>query len=196
MSFDYYCSIPWGFISGTGESIYNKRCGDIQGRLAEHDLIATVSRHDLFDVEYYLVEFTNDYGGGLYPTCGKIAKALDIPTEWVNLYTCEHNGRTIYAVKEEELHSLHLNDDGRLEWVEPFDFHKALSKYNTISLIKEQLGKSCKRVCVYLDEGLIFLKCNLSSKIIAEKLGISEDSIVDISLTFDDITHVIIVEDD
>ena len=201
MSFEYYFDIPWGLrqmdLIYSGESIYNKRCRDIQEQLAEYDLIATVSRHDLFDVDYYLIEFNNnDYGGGKHPSCGKIAEALDIPNECVNLYTCEYKSRTVYAVKEGELHCRYLNDDGRLEWVEQFDFHKALSKYNTSSLIKEQLGKNCKRVVSYLQDGLIFVECHLSSKIIAEKLGISEDSIVDISLTFDDITHVIIVEDD
>ena len=179
-----------------GKSIEAKRCDDIEQQLAEHDLIAIVSRHDLFDVEYYLVEFTNDYGGGLYPTCGKIAKALDIPNEWVNLYTCEYNGRTVYAVKEEELNRKYKNCDGRLEWVEPFDFHKALSKYNTSSLIKEQLGKICKRVVLYLDDGLILLECHLSSDSIAEMLGISKDSVVDVSISFNELTHVIIVEEE
>ena len=34
-----------------------------------------------------------------------------------------------------------------------------------------------------------------SSNIIAEKLGISEGSVVDVSCSFEDLTHVIIVED-
>lgn len=198
MSFDYYCSIPLGLISGTGESIYNKRCRDIQEQLAEYDLIATVSRHDLFDVEYYLVEFTNDYGGGLYPTCGKIAKALDIPTEWVNLYTCEYNGRTVYAVKEEELHSLHLNDDGRLEWVEPFDFYEAVNSSHPNSRIKKQLEYCRRVVSCYKDKGIILIDCSSSAKCVADGLGISEESVIDVSCTLKEssITHIIIIEEE
>lgn len=187
----------WDYsLIGGHESIYQKRCRDIQEKLAESNLIATVSRHDLFDVEYYIVEFTNDYGGGKHPSQRSIAKALEIPDVWVNLYNCELGGKTVYAVKEKELNGKHINCDGRLEWVEPFDFHKALSKYNTGDLIKEQLGEKCKRVVLYLDDGLIFLECNRSYKFIAMDLGISEDSIVDVSCSFDDLTHVIIVEDD
>ena len=187
--FDTYCD--WN----GGKSIQAKRCDDIEQQLAEHCLIANVSRHDLFDVEYYLVEFTKDYGGGLYPTCGKIAKALDIPNEWVNLYTCECNGKTVYAVKEEELNRKHKNCDGRLEWVEPFDFHKVLKKYNARDLIQNQIGYGCHRVELYVDDGLVMIECSYSSKVIAENLGISEESIVDVRDTFNELTHVIIVED-
>ena len=187
--FDTYCD--WN----GGKSIQAKRCDDIEQQLAEHCLIANVSRHDLFDVEYYLVEFTKDYGGGLYPTCGKIAKALDIPNEWVNLYTCEYNGRTVYAVKEEELNCKHKNCDGRLEWVEPFDFNKVLKKYNARDLIQNQIGYGCHRVELYVDDGLVMIECSYSSKVIAENLGISEESIVDVRDTFNELTHVIIVED-
>lgn len=201
MSFEYYCSIPCGLSDGLifpkkgCKSIQAMRCDDIEQQLAEHRLFANVSRHTLFGEKLYILSFNKDYGGGVHPDECNISRALQIPDEWVSLYDCDEN-KTEYAVKEKELNCKYKNDDGRLEWDNPFDFHKALSKYNTISLIKEQLGKSCKRVCVYLDDGLIFLECNLSSKIIAEKLGISEDSIVDISLTFEDMTHVIIIEEE
>ena len=177
-----------------GKSIEAKRCDDIEQQLAEHWLIANVSRHRLFGVKLYIVSFTKDYGGGKHPSDKNIAEALQIPKEWVSLYDCDEN-KTEYAVKEEKLNCKHMNDDGRLEWSNPFDFHKALSKYNTSDLIKEQLGKDCERVVSYNLDGLIFLECNLSSNIIAKKLGISEGSVVDVSCTFDDLTHVIIVED-
>ena len=199
MSFDYYYGVPWGLrqmnIINGGKTIHTKRCDDIEQQLAEHQLYANVSRHRLFGVKLYIVSFTKDYGGGEYPSDKKIARALQIPDEWVSLYDCDEN-KTEFAVKEEKLNCKHMNDDGRLEWVEPFDFHKALSKYNTSSLIKEQLGKSCKRVVLYLDDGLILLECHLSSDSIAEMLGISKDSVVDVSISFDELTHVIIVEDE
>ena len=183
-----------GTYMWTGKSIEAKRCDDIEQQLAEHWLIANVSRHRLFGEKLYIVSFTKDYGGGKHPSDENIAEALQIPDEWVSLYDCDEN-KTEFAVKEEKLNCKHKNCDGRLEWVEPFDFHKALSKYNTSSLIKEQLGKDCERVVSYSLDGLIFLECNLSSNIVAKKLGISEGSVVDVSCTFDDLTHVIIIED-
>ena len=186
--FDTYCD--WN----GGKSIQAKRCDDIEQQLAEHCLFANVSRHTLFNVKLYIVSFTKDYGGGKHPSDKNIAEALEIPEEWVCLYDCDSN-KTEYAVKENELNRKYENCDGRLEWVEPFDFHKALSKYNTSNLIEEQLGKDCERVVTYSLDGLIFLECNLSSNIIAKKLGISEGSVVDVSCTFDELTHVIIVED-
>ena len=178
-----------------GKSIEAKRCDDIEQQLAEHQIYANVCRHTLFGEKLYILSFNKDYGGGVHPDKYNISIALQIPDEWVSLYDCDEN-KTEYAVKEKELNCKHKNCDGRLEWVKQFDFHKALSKYNTSSLIKEQLGKNCKRVVSYLQDGLIFIECHLSSKIIAEKLSISEDSIVDVSITFDDLTHVIIVEDE
>lgn len=198
MSFDYYYSMPWGLrqmnIINGGKTIHAKRCDDIEQQLAEHCLIANVSRHRLFGENLYIVSFNKDYGGGKHPSDKNIAEALEIPEEWVSLYDCDSN-KTEYAVKEEKLNWKHKNCDGRLEWVEPFDFHKALSKYNTSDLIEEQLGKDCERVVTYSLDGLIFLECNLSSNIIAKKLGISEGSVVDVSCSFDDLTHVIIIED-
>ena len=190
--FDTYCD--WN----GGKSIEAKRCDDIEQQLAEHCLIANVSRHDLFDVEYYLVEFTKDYGGGLYPTCGKIAKALDIPNEWVNLYTCECNGMTVYAVKEKELNRKYENCDGRLEWVEPFDFNKAVNSSKPNSRIKKQLEYCRRVVSCYKDKGIILIDCSLSAKCVADGLGICEESVIDASCTLKEsgITHIIIIEDD
>ena len=198
MSFDYYCDMPWSLMNigleFPSKPIQAKRCDDIEQQLAEHRIYANVSRHTLFGEALYIVSFTKDYGGGKHPTDKNIAEALQVRDDWVCLYDCDEH-KTEYAVKEKELNCKHKNCDGRLEWDNPFDFHKALSKYNTSSLIKEQLGKNCKRVVPYLDDGLIFLECNRSFKFIAEDLGISEESVVDVSDSFEDLTHVIIVED-
>lgn len=196
MSFDYYCSEPWRAMDliYPNKPIQAKRCDDIEQQLAVHNIIANVSRHTLFNVKLYILSFTKDYGGGKHPDVKNIAEALEIPEEWVSLYDSDCN-KTEYAVKEEKLNCKHKNCDGRLEWIKPFDFNKALSKYNTSDLIEEQLGKDCERVVSYNLDGLIFLECNLSSNIVAKKLGISEGSVVDVSCTFDDLTHVIIVED-
>ena len=203
MSFEYYCSVPWGLrqmdLIYSGESIYNKRCRDIQEQLAEYDLIATVGRHDLFDVDYYLIEFNNNgYGGGKYPSCGKIAEALDIPNECVNLYTCEYKSRTVYAVKEGELHCRYLNDDGRLEWDNPFDFYEAVNSGNPNSRIKKQLEYCRRVVSCYKDKGIILIDCSSSAKCVADGLGICEESVIDVSCTLKEsgITHIIIIEEE
>lgn len=198
MDFEYYCSVPWGLrdmgLVFPSKPVQAMRCDDIEQQLAEHRLFANVSRHRLFGEALYIVSFTKDYGGGKHPTDENIAEALQIPDEWVSLYDCDNN-KTEYAVKEKELNCKHKNCDGRLEWNNPFDFHKAISKYNARDLIQNQIGYGCRRVELYENDGLVMIDCSYSSKVVAENLGISEESVVDVSGTFDGLTHVIIVED-
>ena len=192
---------PLGIYSmewSCGEKSLNaKRCDDVEQQLAEHHLFANVSRHTLFDKKMYIVSFNKCFGGGKYPTIGKIADALDIPSRWVNLYECTED-KTEFAVLEKELNGKHENCDGRLEWVEPFDFYKAVNSGNPNSRIKKQL-KSCRRVVsCYKDKGIILIDCPLSSRCVADYLGISEESVIDASCTLKEsgITHIIIVEED
>ena len=200
MSFDYYCSLPWELramdLIYPKKSIQAMRCDDIEQQLAEHELFANVSRHTLFDDKLYIVEFKKSYSGGGYPTTTKIARALEIPTDWVSLYECNDH-LTSYAVLEDKINNKYMNGDGRLEWNNPFefDFNKALKKYNAEDLIQNQIGSGCKRVATYTDDGLVMLDCCYSSKVVAEDLGISEESVIDVSFDFDGLTHVIIVED-
>ena len=201
MDFEYYCSVPWGLrdmgLVFPSKPVQAKRCDDIEQQLAEHRIYANVSRHRLFGEALYIVSFTKDYGGGKHPTDENIAEALQIPDEWVSLYDCDEN-KTEYAVKEMQLNCKHKNCDGRLEWDNPFefDFNKALKKYNAEDLIQNQIGSGCKRVATYTDDGLVMLDCCYSSNVIAEDLGISKESVIDVSFDFDGLTHVIIVEDD
>lgn len=195
--FRFPINMPDPMIIGCGEKSLNaKRCDDIEEQLAEHRLYANVSRHTLFDKAMYIVSFNKDYGGGEFPSVGKIADALDIPSRWVNLYECSATD-TQYAVLEKELNGKHKNSDGRLEWVEPFDFYKAVNSGNPNERIKKQL-KSCRRVVsCYKDKGIILIDCALSSRCVADYLGISEDSVIDASCTLKEsgITHIIIVEE-
>ena len=199
MDFEYYCSVPWGLrdvgLVFPSKPVQAKRCDDIEQQLAEHRIYANVSRHRLFGEALYIVSFTKDYGGGKHPTDENIAEALEIPDEWVSLYDCDEN-KTEYAVKEKELNCKYKNCDGRLEWDNPFDFHKALKKYNAEDLIQIQIGDGCRRVATYTDGGLVMLDCRYSSKTIADRLGISKESIVDVTDDFEDLTHVIIIEEE
>ena len=179
-----------------GKSIEAKRCDDIEQQLAEHRLYAKISRHILFGWKMYIVSFGKDNGGGDYPSVGKIAKALEIPDSWVSLYEC-NTIDTQYAILEDKLNREHKNSDGRLEWVEPFDFYKAVNSGNPNERINKQL-KSCRRVVsCYRDKGIILIDCPLSSKCVANKLGISEESVIDASCTLKEsgITHIIIIEE-
>ena len=125
--FRFPINMPDPMIIGCGEKSLNaKRCDDIEEQLAEHRLYANVSRHTLFDKAMYIVSFDKDNGGGEFPSVGKIADALDIPSRWVNLYECSATD-TQYAVLEKELNGKYKNSDGRLEWVEPFDFFEAVN---------------------------------------------------------------------
>ena len=195
--FRYPIGVHDMMVFGCGDkSIELKRCDDIEKQLAEHRLYANVSRHTLFDKKMYIV-FFNDDNGGEYPSIGKIADALEIPNSWVSLYEVTANN-TQYAVLEKELNGKHKNSDGRLEWVEPFDFYKAVNSGNPNERINKQL-KSCRRVVsCYKDKGIILIDCPLSSKCVANNLGICEDSVIDASCTLKEsgITHIIIVEED
>lgn len=178
-----------------GKSIEMKRCDDVEQQLAEHRLYANVSRHTLFDKKMYIVSFDKDNGGGEFPSVGKIADALDIPSRWVNLYECSATD-TQYAVLEKELNGKYKNSDGRLEW-EQFDFYKAVNSGNPNSRIKKQLKTCRKVVSCYKDEGIILIDSSSSAKCVAEGLGICEDSVIDVSCTLKEsgITHIIIIEE-
>ena len=195
--YGYPIGMPDRMFFGRGdESIEVKRCNDIEQQLAEHQLFANVSRHTLFDKKMYIVSFNKYFGGGSYPTNGKIADALDIPSRWVNLYECTED-KTEFAVLEKELNGKHENCDGRLEWVEPFDFYKAVNSGNPNERIKKQL-KSCRKVVsCYKDEGIILIDSSSSAKCVAEGLGICEESVIDVSCTLREsgITHIIIIEE-
>ena len=201
MIFEYYFNIPWGLrqmdLIYSGESIYNKRCRDIQEQLAEHRLFANVSRHTLFGEKLYILSFNKDYGGGVHPDKYNISIALEIPDEWVSLYDCDDN-KTEYAVKEKELNCKHKNCDGRLEWVEPFDFYEAVNSSNSNSRIKKQLEYCRRVVSYYKDKGIILIDCSSSAKCVADGLGISEESVIDVSCTLKEsgITHIIIIEEE
>ena len=180
-----------------GKSIEVKRCDDVEQQLAEHQLFANVSRHTLFDKKMYIVSFNKYFGGGSYPTNDKIADALDIPPRWVNLYECTED-KTEFAVLEKELNGKYKNSDGRLEWVEPFDFYKVVNSGNPNERIKKQL-KICRRVVsCYKDEGIILIDSGSSAKCVADELGICEESVIDVSYTLKEsgITHIIIIEED
>ena len=195
--YSYPISMPDMMFWGCGEKSLNaKRCDDVEQQLAEHRLYANVSRHTLFDKAMYIVSFDKDNGGGEFPSVGKIADALDIPSRWVNLYECSATD-TQYAVLEKELNGKYKNSDGRLEWVEPFDFYEAVNSGNPNERINKQL-KTCRRVVsCYKDEGIILIDSSSSAKCVAEGLGICEESVIDVSCTLREsgITHIIIIEE-
>ena len=194
--YSYPIGMPDMMVFGCGEKSLNaKRCDDVEQQLAEHQLYANVSRHTLFDKAMYIVSFDKDNGGGEFPSVGKIADALDIPSRWVNLYECSATD-TQYAVLEKELNGKYKNSDGRLEW-EQFDFFEAVNSGNPNSRIKKQL-KSCRRVVsCYKDDCIILIDSSSSAKCVADELGICEDSVIDVSCTLREsgITHIIIIEE-
>ena len=50
--------IPW--IGYNGDTKYQRRCRQIRERLCEYNIKSRVSRHTLFDEEYYLVAISED----------------------------------------------------------------------------------------------------------------------------------------
>lgn len=180
----------------SGETMNSMRCRDVETQLAEYCLYASVSRHTVFGIKMYLLEFQKDYGGGKHPSKDNISEALDILIEWVDLYECEAVGKTVYAVKECNLNNKHMDENGRLVWHKSFDLQEILDSNLPVTLIKKQLG-NCDTVIIKRDKGIILLNCRKSAETVAEKLGVSEESVTDISCeTNGEITHIVIVEDE
>lgn len=115
--FDWY--LPYG--GGVIPSIWNRRCKAIEKELSEHCIKGVVSRHTLFDVDYYLVEVSDNR---TYIDGNKIADALMIPKDWICLYHCKFNEGTYYAILERELNDKYEDCDGELVFRKPFSLEK------------------------------------------------------------------------
>ena len=103
-------NIHWSnWVNFMGKSIYGLRCDDIEKELCKHGLKANVHRHDCFGVDYYVIE--EAYKSVCFDK-GMIAKALNIPMDWVDLASVD-DMISKYWVKEEELNDKYLDCDGR-----------------------------------------------------------------------------------
>lgn len=96
-------------------NIYFRRSDAILKQLKKHDIRnVKVSRHHLGDWLFYVLEF-NRNNSDKYVDEKDIAKALDIPTEWVYFIHIDvENSISIYWIDEEKLHDKYLDDDGEL----------------------------------------------------------------------------------
>ena len=63
-------------------------------------MVAKVHRHSLFGVEYIVIIFDREANGYISTAQRKIAEALQIPLEWVDMVTCCDPQE--YFVKEKE----------------------------------------------------------------------------------------------
>lgn len=123
-------------------TVWNRRCRAIEQQLKSKGLEAKVWRHDLFKVDYYVVNL-NEKSSELYWTDIKnIANALDIPKVWVDFV--EHNR---YFVKEKELNDKYLDDNGEMVFKANFkDFWELYDTYGKSDgskfekILKELLG--------------------------------------------------------
>ena len=113
--FDWYTPFC---MTNREPTIWNRRCRAIEKELSNHSIRASVSRHTLFDTEYYLVEVSDNKE---HINDKKIADALDIPRDWVCLYQYRYNENKWFAILEDELNDEYTNCDGELVFKKPFN---------------------------------------------------------------------------
>ena len=94
------------------KSIQALRCDDIQRQLEKHNMTTFVHRTSIFGERYYVIGQVDEKQ---YWHEQDIAKALDIPIEWVDLAYWE-GMRARHYVKEEELNDLYFDNNTRLRF--------------------------------------------------------------------------------
>ena len=100
------------WLLGGNKSIWHMRLNDIKKQLEKHNITACVHRHTFFSVDYYCVgQIDNKQKWNE----NDIAKALDIPLEWVDLGHYE-DLKANYCVKEKELNDLYFDKNTRLRF--------------------------------------------------------------------------------
>ena len=196
--------IMWDFFRykldlGRDKTIERTRCDNIQDALKKNSIASCVSRHHVFDVNYYLIEVHTDECDD-YVGSKEIADALGIDRDDVSLYKTCNSKYPCYALLEDEINDKYSNDDGRL--VFEFDFLKFINNDNFASCelnryLREKGVKIRESFISYMEYGLIFLDSPASKYCIAKALKISDDAIVDVSTLYggdDELTHVIILD--
>lgn len=184
---------PRGLIHA---NIYFRRSDAIQKQLRRNDIRnVKVSRHHLGDWRFYVLEF-NRNNSDKYVDEKDIAKALDIPTEWVYFIHIDvANSITIYWIDEEKLHEKYLDDDGELN----FDgwslyTEKGLkSTYEIEERLSERIGG---RVEVELRDDFLFISNTIwSTERISKELNVPKNTITDVSdLHFGDLVLIIALD--
>ena len=106
-------------------TVWNRRCKAIEQRLKSKGLKANVWRHDLFKVDYYVVNLDEESSNFYSKDIKNIAEALDIPNVWVDFV-----GRRKYFIKEKELNDKYLNDCGEMVFDQDLDFFEMYNDYD------------------------------------------------------------------
>ena len=166
----------------------SKNCDIIKQRLNQKCInTKEVGRHGLFNNDYYLITVCDNTN----VTEKKIADALDIPLPWVGYYA--YPGR--YAIKEKEFNEKYCNTNGLIHWND-FNLREALSNPCSKSTIENHLNNftmfNNNKVACYPDFILI-KSANCSAKIIAERLNIPVEAVEDVSLSSNDIQHIVML---
>lgn len=184
MVYSKYLSTPLLFNNwfSKEENPFHRRCEQIRKQLCKNGLKARVHRHTCFDMKYYVIE---QWDKKTVFNERDIANALNIPREWCSLAN-HTNMIGFYWVKEDELNEKYCDCDGNLVFDEPFDFLEASPKE-----IKLKLGGGQVSVVDYKDVVLIKNYCAYN-KAMTRLLNIPLESIVDVSDSSMDISHIIL----
>ena len=175
-------------------TIWNRRCRAIEKELKRHCIKSSVSRHTLFDTDYYLIEVSDNKH---HISGDDIAEALDISKDWVCLYHCRAGERTYYAVLEDELNDKYKNCNGELVFDEPFDLMDAI-RISGMGCIEKRL-KECDRcpdVIVNKHKNILTIQnYGWSSQCVANALNISKDAVVDVSCDDSDTQMIVLLDE-
>ena len=177
------------------DNVYHRNCNEIKRQLCEHNIKASVSRHKLFDNHLFLLDVSDNE---FRPHKRDIAKALNIPVEWVELYKCDTD-LDVYAVLEDELIDMYGDCHKELHFKDPFDFLDAINNpCSPHSVVKQLNEKQCKKTAKVLisDDGdVVLLKdVHMSDFLVAEALDIPKEAVIDISCESEEFSHIILVD--
>lgn len=113
-------------------SIYNRRCNEIKKELCKHNIKADVHRKTLFDEKYYAIDVEDSF-------CEDIAKALNIPFDWVEMAVSKENFER-YLVLEKELNDKYCDCNGELVFAEPYKLSEHLDDIYSVSERLKEVG--------------------------------------------------------
>jgi len=167
------------FACNPNYNLYHRRCEAIRKQLEDAGMnIKRLCRHNMFGEEFYLLK-VDTLKSKEYPSECDIAKALDIPVDWIDFGGLVDNVN-IYYIKEKEFNDKYCDCDGEIVFEKWCLKDKFTSPY-FIHHIKNRLDDKCfKYDGLFYDRSsnLIFIKCNCSDDTrlrLAKILGIKDE---------------------
>lgn len=169
------------FVTAFGEpTVWQRRCMALKKELGKKDIKADVSRHNCFDIDYYVVRQLSKKDTW---DAKDVANALDLSNDCACLADY-HDGIGTYWVKEDVLNDKYLNDCGELVFEPEFDFVD-LAKNLSAPMFSSKLNSFLKTISCYYDTSsellMIQYKTNQYKRI--------EQKLLEVNLALDDFVY-------